>query len=138
VRALLSPVAFGVSALARNRSGDVLLVRHGYKAGWTLPGGGVDRGEPASEAILREMREEVGLLRASAPEFVSLYTRKAGWATNVIALYRLNDIEIAFKRSMEIREAIFVNPECLPTDTAAGTRRRISEVIGGLPTSLYW
>ena len=98
-RAIASPVAFGVSALALDRDGRVLLVRHSYQPGWMLPGGGVGRAEPPAEAVVRELREEVGLVGSATPEFFGLYTRRAGWATNVVALYCLRDVEIAFPRS---------------------------------------
>ena len=45
------------------KDGQILLVRH-EKYGhsyWLLPGGGVDFGETAEEALLREFKEEVGL-----------------------------------------------------------------------------
>ncbi len=41
---------------------EVLLVRAWFgRQRWTLPGGGVDRGEPEVLAAIRELREEVGL-----------------------------------------------------------------------------
>src|ERR1700744_1578953 len=91
-QALLAPVAYAACALIV-RDGKVLLVRHSYVSGWLLPGGGVARGEPAEDAILREMREEIGMTRASPPALFGLYSRRAGWATNVIALYRFDDME---------------------------------------------
>jgi 8-oxo-dGTP diphosphatase len=41
--------------------GKILLLRSSYRAGWSLPGGGIARGETARDAALRELREEVGL-----------------------------------------------------------------------------
>src|SRR5207302_980697 len=89
LKALVTPVAFGVAGLALDREGRVLLVRHSYQPGWMLPGGGVGRGEPPVDAVVRELREEVGLTRSEVPELFGLYTRKAGWATNVVAVYRV-------------------------------------------------
>jgi 8-oxo-dGTP pyrophosphatase MutT (NUDIX family) len=41
--------------------GEILLLRSSYRRGWSLPGGGIARGESAREAAVRELREEIGL-----------------------------------------------------------------------------
>ena len=138
LKAFATPVAFGVAALARNRQGQILLVRHTYQPGWMLPGGGVGRAEPPVEAILRELREEVGMTRASEPDLFALYTRKAGWATNMVALYRLDDIAIAFRRNLEIVDACFFDPRQLPTETTPPTARRVREMLGEEPRRPFW
>lgn len=43
------------------RPGQVLLHRAEGDAFWALPGGGIEPGESASEALVREMQEELGL-----------------------------------------------------------------------------
>jgi len=136
-QAFLSPVAFAACALVV-RDGKVLLVRHSYVPGWLLPGGGVARGEPAEHAILREMREEIGLVRSRAPELFGLYSRKAGWTTNVIALYRLDDPEFIFTPNLEIREIVFADPLSPPDGTPASVRRRLEEFAGLQARALHW
>jgi len=138
LKALATPVAFGVAALARNTQGQILLVRHSYQPGWMLPGGGVGRAEPPVEAILRELREEVGITRASEPDLFALYTRKAGWATNMVALYRLDDVGIAFRRNLEIVDARFFDPQQLPAETTPPTARRVREMLGEEPRRPFW
>ena len=138
LKALVSPVAFGVSAIVDDAGGRVLLVRHSYQPGWHLPGGGVDAGEPPAEAVLRELREEVGLVESAAPEFIGIFTRRLGWVTNVIALYRIAHARIQFKPSAEIREILWADPRSLPDGAVRGTRRRLAEFADKTPLSPYW
>jgi 8-oxo-dGTP pyrophosphatase MutT (NUDIX family) len=136
-QAMLSPVALGACALVE-REGKVLLVRHSYVRGWLLPGGGVGRGEPPADAILRELKEEIGLVRSSPPEFIGLYSRRAGWVTNVIALYRIGDADFIFRPNFEIREIRFVDPAAPPDGTPPSVRRRLSEFAQLQPQSANW
>ena len=138
VKNLLTPVAFGVMGLALDSRGRVLLVRQSYMKGWRLPGGGPNRGEPPADAILRELREEVGLISSAAPELIGIYTRKAGWVTNVIALYRVADVELAFRPNWEVREILFADPHAPPPDTAPGSLRRLMEFTTGGPRDAFW
>jgi 8-oxo-dGTP pyrophosphatase MutT (NUDIX family) len=136
-KAVLSPTAFGVAGLVADAQGRVLLVRHSYKAGWCLPGGGVDRGEPPEQAVRRELREEVGLTGGTV-QFLGLYTRRAGWATNVIALYRVTGGAVAFRPNFEIREICFADPAALPPGVTPATARRLAELSGAVAVSPHW
>jgi ADP-ribose pyrophosphatase YjhB (NUDIX family) len=50
----------GVSVIGVDGRGRVLLVRHGYGSGkWSLPGGGLGKGEDPEACARREMREEL-------------------------------------------------------------------------------
>src|SRR5688572_29186991 len=51
-----------VYAIVRNDEGDVLLVRRLDTGDWELPGGRVDPGESAVDALVREVEEEAGLV----------------------------------------------------------------------------
>jgi 8-oxo-dGTP pyrophosphatase MutT (NUDIX family) len=138
LKAWISPVAFGATAIVDDEAGRVLLVRHSYQPGWHLPGGGVGPAEPPAEAVLRELKEEVGLFESAAPELIGIFTRRIGWVTNVIALYRVKDARIAFKPSAEIREIFWADPRALPDGTVRGARRRLAEFTDKTAPQPYW
>ena len=58
--ALLHPRVHGALVVLRC-GGEVLVLRNSYRRAWSLPGGGVRRGEDGREAARRELREEIGL-----------------------------------------------------------------------------
>lgn len=51
-----------VAAIIRNDSGEILLQNKGNGEKWSLPAGAIELGEAPAEAIVREVREETGLL----------------------------------------------------------------------------
>ena len=136
VRAVLAPWAFGVAGAVSDRDGRVLLVRHRYAPGWRLPGGGVARGEPPLAAILRELREEVGLSDGRASLF-GLYTRRAGWAGHVVALYRVTG-SLAFRPNLEISAICHADPSRPPQGCTPATLRRLAELSGAAPPDPHW
>jgi 8-oxo-dGTP pyrophosphatase MutT (NUDIX family) len=137
LRGILSPVALGALALAEHR-GKIVLVRQSYTSGWHLPGGGVERGEPPATAVMRELREEIGLTNSAPPELFGIYTRKLGLATNVNVLYRVRDAQFDFKPTLEIRDIMLADPAAPPPDAASGVRRRLAELTGQMPQSPSW
>jgi 8-oxo-dGTP pyrophosphatase MutT (NUDIX family) len=136
-RALVTPSVFGVAGAVYDHEGRVLLVRQRYTWGWRLPGGGVDRGEPARTALLRELSEEVGL-RGGVAELFGIYNRPAGWASNVVALYRVTGATVNFKPSLEILEICYADPAKPPPDCSAATLRRLKELAGRSQSDLTW
>ncbi len=137
LRTVLSPASFGLLALLE-QGGKVVLVRHSYRPGWHLPGGGARRGESPEETLLRELREEVGLIRAAPPEFYGLYAREVWPVINVIGLYRVRDAEFDFKPNLEVREILLADPAAPPAGTVRGARRRLAELAGQVPRSPHW
>jgi 8-oxo-dGTP diphosphatase len=69
----VAPAAF---AAVRDVTGRVLLVRRCDTGDWELPGGHVDPGESASDAVVRETAEESGIT-VEVTGLVGIYTDPA-------------------------------------------------------------
>lgn len=71
------PIILNASAaLIINDAGEILCLRRGDRAEevWGLPGGMLEVGESAEEAMLREVREETGL-EVAVERFLGVYTK---------------------------------------------------------------
>ncbi len=60
----------GVKALIENGEGEILITRGTSSEYWDLPGGRIDEGEGIKDALLRELKEEIGVTGA---EVLDLY-----------------------------------------------------------------
>jgi ADP-ribose pyrophosphatase YjhB (NUDIX family) len=91
----------GVHAVALSPERRIILVRLRYAQGWRLPGGGRQSGEDAREAVLRELREEIGMtahgeVRGRGPlwvvENVRYRPRKWSWEIEAITEAPLDEL----------------------------------------------
>jgi ADP-ribose pyrophosphatase YjhB (NUDIX family) len=138
---LRRPITFGVRGLVHDhRQNTVLLVRHTYVPGWQLPGGGVEPGEAAADALGRELREEANVLLTAPPVLKSLHFNRNASRRDHVALYLVENFEIGAPKlpDREIAEAAFFALGALPDETSPATRRRLAEVFDGLPASPDW
>jgi ADP-ribose pyrophosphatase YjhB (NUDIX family) len=136
---LRRPMTLGVRGVALDQSGAVLLVRHTYSSGWHLPGGGVERGETALDAAVREMAEEGGVEALEPPHLIGFYANHANFPNDHIALYRFDHWRPCAPRAAnEIAERGFFLPSALPDAATPGTRRRLAELFAGAPVSANW
>lgn len=132
-------VTLGVRALACDQAGRVLLVRHTYSRGWHFPGGGVEHGEIAAEALERELAEEGGCAAADAPLLLGVFANHANFKNDHILLYRIEGwTPCAPLANNEIAERGFFALDALPAGTTKGTRRRLAEVFDAAPPSINW
>ncbi len=61
VRTVAPTYTAGAIAVIERADGSILLVRQVYRSNWGLPGGLLEKGEAPVEAVVREVREELGL-----------------------------------------------------------------------------
>lgn len=116
-----------------------MLVRHTYAKGWHLPGGGVESGETAQEAVLREMAEEGGVEAIGAPKLIGFYANHANFPNDHIALYLFETWRACVpKADQEIAERGFFARDQLPAETTKGTRRRLDEIFANAQISAHW
>jgi ADP-ribose pyrophosphatase YjhB (NUDIX family) len=111
------PTAEGAVAIVhRPGTGEVLLHERDEAAPcwaeyWSLPGGGVDPGERADKAVLRELAEETGLRPLASPEFVERAWDRNG-SGQLISVYAVPYDGTAEALTLgEGRQLRFVAPE---------------------------
>lgn len=137
---LKRPVTLGVRVLALNARDEVLLVRHSYRPGLMLPGGGVDPGESCREAAVRECAEEAGLRFDRALDLFHVYFNRALANRDHVALFvgRNAQQPAPPKPGLEILSARFYPLDALPEDVTRASRARIAEVMSGAVPADDW
>lgn len=144
------PIFFAVSRLTRGKTlgvrgvvvdgeGRVLLVRHTYLVGWWLPGGGVDKGETTQDAVVRELREEGGVIARSAPRLVSIHSNERFFPGDHVLVFRVDAFDLTERTSHgEIAEVGWFPPSALPPDVNRGSRARLAELFEDAPLDANW
>lgn len=138
--ALSRGMTMGVRAACFDEAGRIFLVRHSYVPGWHMPGGGIERGETALEALAKEMREEGNLAIGDPPRLVHVYFNRQTSRRDHVLLYRCDAVTQTAPRlkDREIVEAGFFALDALPAATTAATRRRLEELAGRSAFADFW
>lgn len=132
-------MTLGVRGVATDDEGRVLLIRHTYVDGWFFPGGGVESGEVAHEALAREMAEEGGVEAEGAPVLFGVYSNAPAFANDHVLLYRVPKWRPCAPTSEgEIAERGFFALDALPAGVSKGTRARLDEMFRGAPQAWHW
>lgn len=133
-------MTFGVRALVLDAADRVFLVKHSYVAGWHLPGGGVEVGETALDAMRRELEEEGNIVFDGQPLLHGIFFNRHVSRRDHVVVYIVRDFHQASKPAPnhEIVDCGFFDVRSLPEGTTRGTRRRIEEAVDGRPVSLDW
>ena len=132
-------MTLGVRGVATDSEGRVLLVKHTYLHGWWLPGGGVDRGETTHVAVVRELREEAGLIARSEPRLLSVHSNERFFRGDHVLVFAIDAFDMTERTSHgEIAEIGWFAPDALPEDTTRATRDRLAEIFGDAPADPNW
>jgi 8-oxo-dGTP pyrophosphatase MutT (NUDIX family) len=135
------PLVVGAAGLVVGEDGRFLLVRQSYGSRrWTLPGGGLKKGETLVEGALRELREEAGIT-ATKPDEVTLlgvYANFKQGKSDHVAVFVVRDWTREPSNDLEIANTGFFPPDALPEPMSGAVRRRIEEHLGRRAISTRW
>jgi NAD+ diphosphatase len=111
-------------------NGRVLLLKHRFRPGkgWGMPGGFLEKGEQADEALRRELREEVGLELEKLKLFATRTFKRPKQVEIVFTARAIGDPN---QLSFEIQKAAWFAlndlPKELPKDQALIIKRALND-----------
>lgn len=137
---VLAPLTLGVRGILIDRQNRIFLVRHSYVGGWHFPGGGVEVGETARQALVRELREEGNIAIDEVPRLHGLFFNNKYSRRDHVAVFVVRNFHQTSTRQpdWEITGAEFFALDNLPADTSPATRRTLAEVLEGVPIREFW
>lgn len=123
---LARPRIHGASLIATDAKGQLLLLRHSYGSGaWSLPTGGINRGEPPEAAARRELREETGC-EADVLQFIGVQEVSLHGSRNSVHVYAAEVAGQPKADNREIVEAGFFPLDALPHPLGRLTLQRLA------------
>lgn len=139
-RRVFATMTLGVRAAVIDQQGRVLLIRHTYVNGWHFPGGGIEVGETAIDALRRELYEEARVELTGEPQLVGMFQNTSTTLRDHEAFYVVRAFRILEnKRSdLEIAACRFFEMNALPRDLNPGARRRLQEIAEERQPAEYW
>lgn len=134
-------MTLGVRGIAIDEADRICLVRHTYVRGWHLPGGGIEPGETAVAAMVREFREEAELVvDPTALRLHGFFLNAAARGRDHIVVYLARPFTVSGPKTAdrEIAESSFFPLDALPADTTRATLARLDEIRQRAPLSDLW
>ena len=134
------PMTLGVRAAVFDEAGRVFLVRHTYVPGWHFPGGGVEPGETALDALSRELLEEGAIALKEEPRLHGFYFNGSVSRRDHVAFYVVQRFTQAAPPApnREIAETGFFACDNLPEGASRATRARLNEILKDAAPTRLW
>jgi 8-oxo-dGTP pyrophosphatase MutT (NUDIX family) len=133
---LRRPRTLGAHAVAFSRAHRLILVKLRYAPGWRLPGGGRASDESASEAALRELREEIGMIAHGSVQLACELEESVDFKRDTAALVIVQDVEYLPRWSWEVEQVCEAALNNLPSDLSPRTARWLQVVSPHLQAPL--
>ena len=125
------PRTFGAHGLALTPEGSVVLVKLRYARGWRLPGGGRAPDEDPRDAVLRELREEIGMIAHGEVTPAVQLEQRPDFKRDLAALFVVRDVRYRPRRwSWEIEAIMERSLDDLPADLAPVARDWVDALQG--------
>ena len=125
------PRTFGAHALALTPEGKVILVRLRYAPGWRLPGGGRGAEEDPRDAVLRELREEIGMTAHGEVTLAAELEERPDFKRDLASLLIVRDVRYRPKRwSWEVEAVTEAALDALPPDVSPRARTWLAALDG--------
>ena len=111
------PRTFGAHALALTPEGKAILVRLRYAPGWRLPGGARAEDEDPRDAVLRELREEIGMTAHGEVLLAGELEERPDFKHDLASLLVVRDVRYRPHRwSWEVEKIIEIPLDRLPAE----------------------
>ena len=114
------PRTFGVHALPLTPEGRIVLVKLRYAPGWRLPGGGRAENEDPRDAVLRELREEIGMISHGEVCLACELEERPDFKRDLASLLVVRDVRYRPQRwSWEVEAVMEAGLDDLPADLSS-------------------
>jgi 8-oxo-dGTP pyrophosphatase MutT (NUDIX family) len=126
---LRQPRTFGAHAFALTPERKLILVKLRYAGGWRLPGGGRSEHEDARDAVLRELREEIGMTSHGNVTLAAELNQSVDFKIDLASVFIVEEVKYRPRRwSWEIERIVEAPLDDLPGDLASPAERWIAAV----------
>lgn len=123
------PRTFGAHAVALTPERKLVLVKLRYAPGWRLPGGGRSEQEDPGHAVLRELREEIGMTSHGNVRLAAELSQSVDFKRDLASVFVVEEVIYRPRRwSWEVERIAEAALDDLPRDMAVPAKRWIAAV----------